>query len=151
MHWIFRGMSWRAVLIRTALLTAVWLVVAFVFATELYLSARGMPVRISWTDAARNAFRDWFPWMLLSPVAVILAGRFRFDRGTWRRSLMVHLAACLFFTIAYAGLLLLVLPGPFILSTYSFLARSSSMNLSAQIPFFAMAMKHKPNGEAWYP
>jgi two-component sensor histidine kinase len=117
MHWIFRGMTWRAVLIRTALLTAVWLVVAFVFATEFYLSARGMPLKISWTDAARNAFRDWFPWMLLSPVAVILAGRFRFDRGTWRRSLLIHLAACLFFTIAYEGLLLLVLPGPFILST----------------------------------
>jgi hypothetical protein len=116
-HWIFRGMSWRAVLIRIALLTAVWLVVAFVFATEFYLSARGMPLKISWTDAARNAFRDWFPWMLLSPVAVILAGRFRFDRGTWRRSLMIHLAACFLFTIAYEALLLLAYPAPFVLST----------------------------------
>jgi two-component sensor histidine kinase len=110
-------MSWRAVLIRMGLLTAVWWVVAFVFATEFYLSARGMPLKISWADAVRSAFRDWFPWMLLSPVAVILAGRFRFDRGTWRRSILIHLTACLFFTIAYEGLLLLAYPAPFILST----------------------------------
>jgi Putative regulator of cell autolysis len=117
MQWILRQMRWRAVLVRIALLTTVWLVVAFVFATEFYLSAHGMPLKISWTDAARNAFRDWFPWMLLSPVAVILAGRFRFDRGTWRRSLLIHLAACFFFTIAYEGLLLLAYPAPFVLST----------------------------------
>ena len=96
---------------------ALWLVVAFVFATEFYLSARGMPMSISWTDAARSAFRVWFPWVLLSPIAVILAERFRFDRGSWRRSLVIHLAACFFLTIAYAGLLSLASPALFILST----------------------------------
>ena len=104
-------------LLRIALLTALWLVVAFVFATEFYLSARGMPFKISWMDSARRAFRDWFPWMLLSPVAVILAGRFRFDRGIWQRSLMIHLAACFLFTIASEGLLFVAFPSPLILST----------------------------------
>lgn len=112
MQWSLKQNSWRALLIRTVLLTVLWLVVAFVFATEFYLSARGMPVKISWTDAARSAFRDWFPWMLLSPLAVILAGRFQFDRATWRRNLMIHLAACCLFTIVYEGLLVLVYPSP---------------------------------------
>ena len=112
MRWTLRQKGWRALLIRMALLTAVWLVVAFVFATEFYLSARGMPVRISWSEAAAGASRDWFPWLLLSPVAVVLAGRFRFDRGAWRRSLVVHFAACCCFSIAYEGLLIVAYPAP---------------------------------------
>jgi two-component sensor histidine kinase len=117
MQWTLNQKRWRALLIRTAMFTALWLVVAFVFATEFYLSARGMPVNISWRDAALSASRVWFPWVLLSPIAVILAERFRFDRGTWRRSLVIHLAACVFLTIAYAGLLYLAQPALFILST----------------------------------
>jgi two-component sensor histidine kinase len=117
MRWTLKQKGWRALLLRIALLTALWLVVAFVFATEFYLSARGMPLKISWMDAARRAFRDWFPWILLSPVAVILAGRFPFDRDNWRRSLMIHLTACFLFTITYEGLLFLAFPSPLILST----------------------------------
>lgn len=109
--------GWRALLVRIALLTALWLVVAFVFATEFYLSARGMPVKISWADAARSAFHDWFPWMLLSPLAVIIAGSFRFDQVTWRRSLIIHAGACFLFTAAYEGLLILAYPTPLFLST----------------------------------
>jgi hypothetical protein len=104
MRWTLKQKSWRSALMKIALLTVLWLIVAFVFATEFYLSARGMPIQISWTDAARSASRDWFPWMLLSPIAVILAGRFRFDRETWRKSLLIHLAACGVFTLAYEGL-----------------------------------------------
>jgi hypothetical protein len=117
MEWTLKQKSWRAVLIRMALLTALWLVVTFVFATELYLSARGGPIKISWTVAAASAFRDWCPWILLSPVAVILAGKFRFGRDTWRRSVMIHIAACILFTIAYQGLLVLAYPAPYFLST----------------------------------
>jgi hypothetical protein len=102
-HWRLKQKGWRAALIKMALLTALWLVVTFVFATEFFLSARGGPIKISWTAAAASAFRDWSPWILLSPVAVILAGKFRFDRDTWRRSLVIHIAACIFSTIAYQG------------------------------------------------
>jgi two-component sensor histidine kinase len=109
--------GWRALLIRMALFTVLWLGVAFVFATELYLSARGGPLKISWTLAAGSAFRDWCPWILLSPLAVILAGQFRFGRDTWRRSLMIHTAACIVFTIAYQGLLMLPFSESYFLST----------------------------------
>jgi Predicted signal transduction protein with a C-terminal ATPase domain len=119
MQWALAQKGWRALLIRWGLLTAVWLGVAFVFATEIYLTARGGPIRISWTDAARNAFRDWFPWIVLSPAAVLLASRFRFEREHWRRNLVIHIAAVFVFAIAYEGLEMLFLPGPgpFILST----------------------------------
>lgn len=112
MQWSPNQKGWRALLIRVALLTVLWLVVAFVFATELYLSSRGMPVEIPWRDAAGSAFHDWSPWMLLSPLAVILAGRFRFDHDGWKRSLAVHLLACCVFAVAYESLLVLVYPSP---------------------------------------
>jgi two-component sensor histidine kinase len=117
MQWALKQKGWRGVLIRIALLTTVWLAVAFVFATEIYLSAPGGPVRISWMMAAGSAFRDWFPWILLSPLAITLAEKFRFDRNTWRRSLVVHVVACFVFTLAYQGLLHLAYPAPFGLST----------------------------------
>src|SRR5262245_12022349 len=63
------------------------------------------------------AFRDWFPWIVLSPAAVFLASRFRFERDHWRRNLLIHVAAVFLFAIAYQGLEMLFLPGPFILST----------------------------------
>src|SRR5438046_10760293 len=107
MQWTLKQEGWQALLINVVLLTALWLVVATVFAAELYLSARGGPLTISWTTAAGSAFRDWFPWILLSPAAVVLAGRFRFDRDTFRRNLIIHLAACFLFTVAYEGLFLL--------------------------------------------
>src|SRR5437762_13872037 len=58
MRWTLKPGTWRALLLRTLLLTALWLLVAFVFATEFYLSARGMPMNISWMDAARGAVHD---------------------------------------------------------------------------------------------
>ena len=117
MQWALKQKGWRAVLFRMALLTMVWLAVAFVFATEIYLSAPAGPVKISWLMAAGSAFRDWFPWILLSPLAITLAEKFRFDRNTWRRSLVVHVVACFAFTLAYQGLLQLACPAPFALST----------------------------------
>jgi hypothetical protein len=100
-----------------ALLTTVWVAVAFVFATEIYLSAPGGPLKISWKMATESAFRDWFPWILLSPLAITLAEKFRFDRSTWKLSLVVHVVACFLFTLAYQGWLLLLYPAPFALST----------------------------------
>ncbi|HEV2329275.1 MAG TPA: sensor histidine kinase [Verrucomicrobiae bacterium] len=111
MQWILRQKGWRAALAKVVLLTALWLLVTFVFATEIYLSMRGEPIHISWLDAAQGAFRDWFPWILLSPVALFLARKFRFGRKTWKRSFIAHFAACLLFTAAYEGLQTAASPG----------------------------------------
>ncbi len=136
MRWSLKQKGWRALLIKMALLTALWLVVAFVFATESYLSGRGLPMKIPWTVAAERAFRDWFPWILLSPVAVALAGRFRFDRNTWRHSLIIHLAACFLFTVAYETLVTLTYPKPFVLSTGRLGGRISIFSSDAGPPGF---------------
>jgi two-component sensor histidine kinase len=109
--------GWQALFLKMALLTALWLLMAFAFATEFYLSVRGGPLRISWTTAVAGTIRDWFPLVLLSPVAVILAEKFRFDRNTWKRKLFIHFAACFFFTIAYECLLVFASPAPFMVST----------------------------------
>jgi two-component sensor histidine kinase len=61
--------------------------------------------------------RDWFPWMLLSPVVVIVAELFRFDRQHWLRTLTVHLITCALVALGYESLLILNLPeapGPFV-------------------------------------
>lgn len=43
----------------------------------------------------------WWAWALLAPIVLWLARRFPFDRGTWRRSIPVHLAAVLVLTFAH--------------------------------------------------
>lgn len=116
-QWALQQTGWRALFLRIALLTGIWVVVAFVFGTEFYLTARGGPLNVPWTMAADSAFHDWFPWLLLSPLAVILAEHFRFERNTWRRSLVVHVVACFLFATAYEALEMLFFPGPFFVST----------------------------------
>lgn len=116
MRWFLRQKSWRAALIKMAFLAALWLIVTFVFAAEVYLSTRGDPIKISWMMAASSAFRDWFPWILLSPLVIFLADKFRLERDAWGRSLAVHLAACLLFTAAYEELVTLASPSPVFLT-----------------------------------
>src|SRR5271154_6972919 len=109
--------SWRILAVQTAWLTALWVVVAFVFGTEVYLTAPGPPVKVFWWVAFASAIHDWFPWILLSPVAVALAHRFRFERNSWRQSLAVHLAACLLFSLAYEGMEVLASRAPRMITT----------------------------------
>jgi two-component sensor histidine kinase len=106
--WIQR--NWPALLLRTALLEAFWLLLTFVVAMELHFMAQQGPIKISWTQTAHSSLRDWFPWMLLSPAVVALAGLFRFDRATWRRSVLVHLVACAVSVVIYEALFALAHP-----------------------------------------
>jgi hypothetical protein len=126
-----RGCPFQAWSVGEALrLSLLWLAVAFVFATEFYLSERGGPLKIPWTVAASSALRDWCPWILLSPIAVILAGKFRFGREIWRRSLAVHFAACILLTIAYQGLLALAIPAPYFVSVGGMVGMTSTTGLT---------------------
>jgi hypothetical protein len=88
------------------------LALAFVVATEFYLSAAAGPAPLTWIVAAQAALRDWIPWMLLSPVVVLLAGVFRFDAKQRLRNLLAHLAACLAVGIAVEGLISLAIRLP---------------------------------------
>lgn len=110
MNWFSSQSGWRALFLRMALLTALWLMVGFVFTMEFYLAGLGGAVKLPWSWAARSAVRDWLPWMLLSPAVVFLAGRFRFERFAWKRSLTVHMIACLLSSLAYEALVMLTAP-----------------------------------------
>jgi len=106
LQWSLKQKGWRALLAIMALLTMLWLLVVAVFASEFYFSANGMGWKISWADAALNEFRDWYPWVWLSPAVVFLAVRFRFQSGgVWWRTFAVHVVACAFFSTLYVLLL----------------------------------------------
>lgn len=49
-------------------------------------------------------FGYWYSWALLAPVVLYLARRFPFERGTWLRSLPVHLVAVLVVTFLHVML-----------------------------------------------
>lgn len=86
---------------KIAAVALLWLFITFVFAAGFYLSSIGSAITLSWQVAANIAIRNWFPWILLSPVAMMLAGRFGFSDEHWRRNVLLHVAACLVFTVAY--------------------------------------------------
>jgi two-component sensor histidine kinase len=109
-NWIRDG--WRKLLVRTAVLTAFWLLLAFIVATEFYFMARSGPVDVTWAKAAIEPLRDWLPWILLSPVVVAMADLVRFERQIWKQSLFIHLAACAIVAVAYETLLTTILPRP---------------------------------------
>lgn len=111
-RWVAMDKGWRTLLLKTALVDAFWLLLAFVVVAEFYFASLTGPVKISWSLAAGMALRDCFPWILLSPVVIVLAGQFRFDRKTWRRSLVVHLAASMLVVALYESVFTLLLPKP---------------------------------------
>ncbi|MEW6304907.1 MAG: hypothetical protein AB1705_15645, partial [Verrucomicrobiota bacterium] len=59
---------------------------------------------ISWKQAFLQSFHEWCPWLILSPLVVWLAERFRFDRARWASGVLPHLPACVAVTLAYQGI-----------------------------------------------
>jgi two-component system LytT family sensor kinase len=89
------------------ILTAFWVFLALIFGTQMALLGP-----FTWAQALQFAFRDWYPWMLLSPVVVWVSGRYPLEAGAWKRSVPIHLAACVLVVSACAGLWQLCDPGP---------------------------------------
>jgi hypothetical protein len=85
-------------------LLAFWTALAVVFAVELYFAGFSGPIKLPWPDALRQALFDWLPWAALSPVIIWLATRFRLAPQSWRRSLPVHLLACVLVSIGYEAI-----------------------------------------------
>ncbi len=61
---------------------------------------------ISFMEFFSYSFSRWFPWMLLTPLVVVLGRRLPFTRLRWRSALPVHAAACAVVTALHAGLAL---------------------------------------------
>lgn len=67
-----------------------WVVLALVFAGLIEMS--GWSTR---TEALTFSASHWLPWIAFAPAVFWLARRFPLERGQLRRSVPVHLAACL--------------------------------------------------------
>ena len=75
---------------RFALLAAFWLGVSAVFA--LQISALGF---VPWSTALTLALLDWGPWIIFSPIVLMLAQRMPINPKTWRWAVPVHLVTCI--------------------------------------------------------
>lgn len=64
----------------------------------------GQQIKV-WLQLADLNFRGAYPWFLLAPYLVLLAICFPLERGRWRLSLPVHLAAAALFAIASSALI----------------------------------------------
>ena len=87
----------------------------FLVATILGFFSSLQAHRLVALQSGVNAFRPkliylnlayWYAPALLTPLAVWLAQRFRFESGTWRRSLVVHLAGVACFAVIAEFLLI---------------------------------------------
>ncbi len=96
----------RTVLALQALL---WVVLALVFAGLIEMS--GWSTR---TEALTFSASHWLPWVVLAPAVFWLARRFPVERGRLRRSVPVHLLACLLCSgvMMWIGAQFAPVPGP---------------------------------------
>src|SRR5690606_30995246 len=85
------------------LLAVVWLALALlIFLREL---AGSLTIR-QWDyaaleDLAHTTLHIWLPWLVLSPLLVLLIKRYPFSPDRWGRALAVHLAMAMGFTIVH--------------------------------------------------
>src|SRR5262245_1279779 len=65
----------------------------FFFAAQIYFSAASLHRDVSWGQALYWSFGDWYEWALLAPIIFWICRRFRFERGSWPKSLAVLFCA----------------------------------------------------------
>jgi two-component system, LytTR family, sensor kinase len=67
----------------------------------LLYNARGWELSVR--EALLSGFATWMPWAPLSPLIFRVCHRFRFDAGTWTRSVLVHLPAAFLFGLLWTA------------------------------------------------
>jgi two-component system, LytTR family, sensor kinase len=81
-----------------------WTLLGLSFASQFYISSAKAGLEVSWKQAVNYALADWYVFALLSIPVVHLARRFRFEGGTWARSLAAHAVASIVFSLAYMAI-----------------------------------------------
>jgi sensor histidine kinase YesM len=81
-----------------------WTLLGFSFATQFYLSGAKAGLEVSWKYALTNSLGDWYVFALLSIPVSALARRFPFETGRRWRSVAVHIAGSVMFSLAYVVL-----------------------------------------------
>ena len=77
-----------------------WTFVALFFASQTYLNYRSSGGRAPVGLILKMNLVEWYLWGLLAPVIIWLARRILLERLHWARSLVIHLAASVGFTLA---------------------------------------------------
>lgn len=88
----------RKVVFTWLYLAAIWLVVG-----ALSVCQQVMSQDIDWKISVQFALLDWGPWLLLSPIVVLFAGRFPLDGRNWLRLLPVYVGLGLATVMLHQG------------------------------------------------
>jgi two-component system, LytTR family, sensor kinase len=91
------------------LVSGFWLLIALASMLEMSLFHPS-----DFTDLLRFAARQWLPWILLSPLIMWIATAYTLDGANWRRTIWVHLVACVLVTGGLGALAYLEGPPPFL-------------------------------------
>ena len=86
------------------LVAGCWTVLALVFASQSYVYSAVSDEEKDWDRIFLWTLTDWYLWAALSPFILWLAHRYRFERGTWRQALFVHLPASVLFALLHLAL-----------------------------------------------
>jgi len=78
-----------------------WTLLGLSFASQFYISNSKAGYDVTWKQAVSFSLGDWYVFALLSIPVNALARRFRFDTGTWGRSLAVHTLGSVAFSLSY--------------------------------------------------
>ena len=78
-----------------------WTLLGLSFASQFYISSAKAGLEVGWRQAVGYALGDWYVFAVLSVPVIQLARRFRFEAGTWGRSLAAHLVGGGTFSLAY--------------------------------------------------
>ncbi len=85
-----RSSAIRQQLALWGLILGLWCLLVLAFAGHLVFTNS-----VPWADALRLSVRDWFPWVVLGPVAAWLAFHFPFERRRLYLSIPIHVTACM--------------------------------------------------------
>ena len=87
-----------------------WTLLAFLSAAGAHVYTASMGSPESWAQLLAWNITISFVWSLLTPVVYALSRRYTFERGRWKTTLAVHLAASVVLTLAGAALIVLLEP-----------------------------------------
>ena len=80
---------------------------ALVFASQSYFFYAASGDEKSWSRVLLWSFSSWYIWAAMTPLIFWLARHFRFERRRWGAALLVHLPACVLFSLAHLVLQIL--------------------------------------------
>lgn len=83
-------------MLRLAMLFVLCTLLAVYFASATFADYSYRGYDISWREQLVRALADWWPWVLLGPIVLLLATFPREGRGGWIIALLIHVPAGLF-------------------------------------------------------